>query len=390
MPTLEAGNPNGSIGSPTKLPPSDTTMGIYVWAKTPPESYVSIKSATVEISGTDGYYKKLALTVTEYGVETGSPIFSCSGNWVVPPRASRRGVLYTFKWAAVNANGQIGTLTTYAELPALYGYLTINVYVKFTDGRPVQGATVRFQNFTSPGVRSDISKTTDASGLASATILGPPLDTTVVSQIWVEYVTYGFSTPVSGSATSTVTRTISDVPVALAPTIEYTLTITATVGGTTNPAPGQYKYVQGSTASVTAILPQQDYIFDHWNLDGINVGVSNPISVTMNTNHSLEAVFTYSPAGPPPVAPPVAPPPEEVAPPPLFPPITFPPITLPTITLPTTEIIPGMPALPVIIPLPPGAPPIPIEPETAGLIVLGAVVIIIVIGAAVWYFTKPS
>jgi len=169
------------------------------------------------------------------------------------------------------------------------------------------------------------------------------------------------------------------------PTVEYILTITAAVGGTTNPAPGQYKYAEGSMASVTAI-PQQDYVFDHWNLDGVNVGAYNPISVTMNTNHTLEAVFVYSPPpppGPPPVAPPVAPPPEEV------PPTVIPPIEIPRVEMPPVEIISAIPA-PTIIPPAPEAPPLPIAPETAGIIVLGAVTVIIIIGVAVWYFTKPS
>jgi len=165
--------------------------------------------------------------------------------------------------------------------------------------------------------------------------------------------------------------------------IEYILTITTTLGGTTDPAPGQYRYAEGSMASVTAI-PQQDYIFDHWNLDGANIGAMNPISVSMNTNHTLEAVFTYSPPGPPPVAPPVAAPPEEV------PPTVIPPIEIPRVEMPPIEIIPGIPAPPAIIPPPAEAPPLPIAPETAGLIVLGAVAVVIVIGVAVWYFTKPS
>ena len=77
---------------------------------------------------------------------------------------------------------------------------------------------------------------------------------------------------------------------------KYTLTITATSGGTTNPAPGTYTYWQGTVVSVTAI-PNPGYILDHWELDGAPAGSQNPISITMNTNHNLHAVFKskYSP-----------------------------------------------------------------------------------------------
>jgi len=72
--------------------------------------------------------------------------------------------------------------------------------------------------------------------------------------------------------------------------INYTLTITATDGGTTNPSPGIYTYVAGSSVQVEAIA-NTDYLLDYWKLDGNDVGAANPISVTMDTNHTLHAVF---------------------------------------------------------------------------------------------------
>jgi len=76
--------------------------------------------------------------------------------------------------------------------------------------------------------------------------------------------------------------------------ITYTLAITATAGGTTNPTPGTHTYACGSSVEVTA-LPDTDYVFDHWELDGDNVGATNPISVTMDSDHTLHSVFQYSP-----------------------------------------------------------------------------------------------
>lgn len=149
---------------------------------------------------------------------------------------------------------------------------------------------------------------------------------------------------------------------------EYILTIKTQNGMDTYPAPGQYRYSEGSIATVYAI-PQEGYELDHWNLDGQNVGKANPINISMNMNHTLEAIPTT--IGQPPVAPPVTPPPEEVPPP-------------------TVEIIPGLPPLPAIIPPAPEVPSVPIAPETAGLIVLGFITVVVIIGVAVWYFTKPS
>jgi hypothetical protein len=76
----------------------------------------------------------------------------------------------------------------------------------------------------------------------------------------------------------------------------YTLTIITTVGGTTDPAPGTYSYTANSSVQVTAI-PNADYVFDHWELDMVNVGSANPYTVLMDKNHTLKAVF--SPIPPP-------------------------------------------------------------------------------------------
>lgn len=68
------------------------------------------------------------------------------------------------------------------------------------------------------------------------------------------------------------------------------LTITATVGGTTSPRPGNYTHVNGTTVKVQAI-PDAEYTFSYWTLDGVNAGSANPISVTMGANCTLQAVF---------------------------------------------------------------------------------------------------
>ena len=77
---------------------------------------------------------------------------------------------------------------------------------------------------------------------------------------------------------------------------EYTLTISSTIGGTTNPAPGAYPYVAGRVVTITA-YPSAGYRFDHWELDGVTIGSANPINITMDTNHTLLAVFAEIPVG---------------------------------------------------------------------------------------------
>ena len=185
-------------------------------------------------------------------------------------------------------------------------------------------------------------------------------------------VNVGSTNPISISITTDTTldaiftRTVPPPPPPPV-AVEYTLIITSTLHGTTNPIPGEYKYLQGTMVSVAAIA-QENYFFDHWTLDGVNIGSANPVSFNMNTNHTLEAVFTYSPPPEVPVAPPVTPPPEEVPP--------------------SVEIIPSPPPLPTVIPPAPEVPLPPVTPETAGLIVLGASVVIIIIIGAIWYFTQ--
>jgi hypothetical protein len=69
----------------------------------------------------------------------------------------------------------------------------------------------------------------------------------------------------------------------------YYLTITSAAGGTTNPFPGTYNYTVGSSLNVAAI-PNPGYSFDYWLLDG-EEKTENPITIIMNANHTLEAVY---------------------------------------------------------------------------------------------------
>ena len=94
------------------------------------------------------------------------------------------------------------------------------------------------------------------------------------------------------------------------PPTTYTLTITATVGGTTDPPTGTYDYTAGSSVTVTA-TPNTGYSFDHWLLDG-KEKPENPITILMDANHTLEAFFVDDIH--PEISTPVQEPPENIEP----------------------------------------------------------------------------
>jgi hypothetical protein len=73
------------------------------------------------------------------------------------------------------------------------------------------------------------------------------------------------------------------------PSIYFNLTITSTEGGTTDPVPGTYSYQAISSINVTAV-PSSGYSLDYWLLDE-EERTENPITVIMDANHTLEAVF---------------------------------------------------------------------------------------------------
>ena len=74
-----------------------------------------------------------------------------------------------------------------------------------------------------------------------------------------------------------------------APAGEYILSISAGVGGTTDPTPKRYFYEPETIVTVTA-APIPSYGFDYWVLDG-TIHHENPITVTMNSDHTLKAHF---------------------------------------------------------------------------------------------------
>lgn len=83
------------------------------------------------------------------------------------------------------------------------------------------------------------------------------------------------------------------------PSVEYMELVVAVNGsGMTDPRPGTYLYDEDTVVPVDAI-PDFGWMLDHWKLDGVPVGDSDPYDVTMDANHTLIAFFTIQDIDPP-------------------------------------------------------------------------------------------
>jgi len=118
----------------------------------------------------------------------------------------------------------------------------------------------------------------DSSAAATDTSVSPS-DTTVTPQ---DGTFTTLDTSASIHDTNATVYTICEPP-------KYTLTISATTGGTTDPAPGSHQYDPGTQVSVTAI-PNSGYQFSSWS--GDVTGSTNPVTVTMDSDKSITANFT--------------------------------------------------------------------------------------------------
>ena len=75
------------------------------------------------------------------------------------------------------------------------------------------------------------------------------------------------------------------------PAVEYNLTIAVDGSGSTVPAVGIHTYDEDTLVPVTATA-DGGWTFDHWVLDTVDVGDTNPYNVLMNADHDLTAFFT--------------------------------------------------------------------------------------------------
>jgi len=98
----------------------------------------------------------------------------------------------------------------------------------------------------------------------------------------------GWSGAVTGTTNPLTVTMDADKSIAANFILQYTLTIAAGTGGTTNPAPGSYTYDTGTQVTVTAV-PNTGYRFSGWS--GAVTGTTNPLTVTMDADKSITASF---------------------------------------------------------------------------------------------------
>jgi len=78
---------------------------------------------------------------------------------------------------------------------------------------------------------------------------------------------------------------------------QYTLTIAAGTGGTTNPSPGTYTHDSGANVSIQA-APNSGYNFTGWSGDA--TGTTSSVTITMDSDKSVTANFEAEPEPPTP------------------------------------------------------------------------------------------
>lgn len=80
------------------------------------------------------------------------------------------------------------------------------------------------------------------------------------------------------------------------PTVAVTVAAVSPLGGgMTDPVEGLYRVAENAMFQVSAV-PSADYTFDYWELDGTNVGSTNPYSFDVGTSdHSIGAFFKAIP-----------------------------------------------------------------------------------------------
>jgi hypothetical protein len=176
------------------------------------------------------------------------------------------------------ATGETNTISTSVTLNMYTGYHYLDLYTKI-DGSITTGVKVWINDFVyySP---------------VSINLTEGNYEIEAESPIYRDSVEYRFQTWSDGIDDNP--RTIglySDLNVSALYKAVYCLEILVPSGGgtTTDPSPGTYEYPDGTILNVTA-LPDEGFSLNHWDLDGI-FHFENPITVTMNSDHTLKAYF---------------------------------------------------------------------------------------------------
>jgi hypothetical protein len=234
--------------------------------------------------------KTAYLTVTASST-LNNPVNSTKLNdFVVPPNET---VVYAYLFLYIPKNANLGTATVYA-----------NAYAS----NSLPYCPEASAQFSIIGQMYFLRVTTEPVGITAIVGEGLYEENTNVSLTAPEYVSvltaqYSFSywdvdgtSQGSGNTTTVLMNTNHTATAHYIQIITYVLNITTTVGGVTNPLPGAYSYPAGSSVQVTA-NPNQNYVFDHWELNNVNVGSADSYTVLMDRNQTLKAVFSLATSG---------------------------------------------------------------------------------------------
>jgi len=202
---------------------------------------------------------------------------------------------YSYKWYLNDTEVSGATSPSWAFTPTSTGYYLVSL--KVTDAASATklsneaDVTVNPRTYTLTIITTAGGTTNPASGTYTY-IEGTNVQVNASPNVNYKFVYWELDGSYNGTSNpTTVLMNTNHTLKAVFAMITYALTITATTGGTTSPVPGTYIYDAGSSVNVTA-LPSANYFFDHWVLDGSPAGTANPISVLMNNNRTLQAVFS--------------------------------------------------------------------------------------------------
>jgi len=176
--------------------------------------------------------------------------------------------------------------TAVAVYEAYYTF-TLRV-VEYSTGSPVASYPVRING---------VDYTTDSQGMVAVEVLDGDTVTIEILESgryrFYEWWDGGTANPRRFTITASTT-----VMVYVRRMFQLTITVNPPEGGTTSPAPGTYWYWEGVRVEVEA-FQNPGYGFKCWKLDGSDYGSTLSVTVFMDEDHLLEAVFVPQERAPP-------------------------------------------------------------------------------------------
>jgi hypothetical protein len=256
-------------------------------------SYMGIEIGLRSISMTP---KTAYLTVAAYDALDNSINSTYLSNFVVPPNET---IVYAYLFLYIPGNAHLGTAAVYAgaypaptssnslpycpEVSKQFSIIARTHFLKVITV-PVNIITIQGEGFYEENVSVPL--------MAQANISISAIVRYKFNHWGVDGISQG-----AGNRSIIVLMNTNHTATAYYTQITmYTLIIVRSNGGSTDPLPGIYGYPKGFSVTVTAI-PNQNYIFDHWELNNVSAGSTNPCAIIMDRNQTLKAVFSLAPTG---------------------------------------------------------------------------------------------